>query len=236
MEEEISKTTDSSSLNSSLQRELDEIWCAATEKAKAGDAAAAVPFVIAEKLQRDLTEKAEAKRLKELIADCKPFQQTILRELSANPQSGAWLLALPSNPSYRLRDDDYRMAVRKRLGMLPDNSLTEAACLACHGRNKNLPQLKQDPHHAEACLQQTGTSVTERHDAVARVVGQLARSVGATVQMAEPILGPALVESTDPETGETYEETQHSRSGSMCRCSREDESRIAISASTISGV
>jgi hypothetical protein len=42
-----------------------------------------------------------------------------------------------------------------------------------------------------------GTVDLERHDDVARVVGQLARSIGATVQMAEPILGPALVERTD---------------------------------------
>jgi hypothetical protein len=112
--------------------------------------------------------------------------------------------------------------------MLPDNSLTEAACLACHGRNRDLPQLKQDPHHAEACLQQTGTSVTERRVAVARVVGQLARSVGATVQLAEPILGPAVVESTDRETGETCEETQHSRRREAISWSHSMQSSISL--------
>jgi len=30
-------------------------------------------------------------------------------------------------------------------------------------RNVELPQLRQDPHHAEACVQQTGSSVTQRH-------------------------------------------------------------------------
>lgn len=50
-------------------------------------------------------------------------------------------------------------------------------------------EFKCDPHHAEACLQQTGSTVTERYNGVVRVVGQLARSVGASVRMDQPPLG-----------------------------------------------
>src|SRR4051794_10270564 len=35
--------------------------------------------------------------------------------------------------------------------------------------------------------------------------------LGRQCNWQNPILGPALVESTDPATGEVYEETQHSR-------------------------
>jgi len=91
-------------------------------------------------------------------------------------------LTLPSQRDYRLRDDQYLLAVRKRLGLLPDSSLLHDSCLACHGRNLQLPEFKLDPHHSEACVRHTGASVTERHDGIVRVLGELARSVGASVR------------------------------------------------------
>jgi hypothetical protein len=93
--------------------------------------------------------------------------------------------------------------------MLPDSALINDCCLACLSRNRDLPELKRDPHHSGACLRHTGASVTERHDGVARVVAERARSVGATVRLDQPRLGPALVNVTDPETGETSEQVQH---------------------------
>jgi hypothetical protein len=103
------------------------------------------------------------------------MQTTIMRELAHAPQSGAWLITLPSQRAYRLLNDQYLLAVRKRLGMLPDSSLLVDSCLACHGRNLELPQFKLDPHHSEACVHHTGADVTDRHNGLVRVLGELAR-------------------------------------------------------------
>ena len=92
--------------------------------------------------------------------------------------------------------------------MLPHTSLRDDSCLACHGRNLHLPQLRADPHHAEACVQQTGASVTQRHNLLVHTLAELARSVGASVRTDQPALGSALVQVIDATTGETREELQ----------------------------
>ena len=51
------------------------------------------PLPLAAKLQRELTVEIEEAQL---------FQRTILAELSRAPGSGAWLLALPTQPAYSL--------------------------------------------------------------------------------------------------------------------------------------
>jgi hypothetical protein len=150
-------THPTSSSKQTLKMGIDEIWCEASAKASEGEKAAAMPFVRALKLQHELIAQIEEEELQKLMNECRPFQKTILAELNHAAQSGPWLLALPSEPSYRLKDDEYRMAVRKRLGLLPEHSLVDESCLACHGRNTELPQLKCDPHHAKACVPQTAT-------------------------------------------------------------------------------
>jgi hypothetical protein len=166
--------------------------------------------VLAWKLQKLLTADREDQLQKQLMASCSPVQATILRELSHAPQSGAWLLTLPTQRAYRLLNEQYLLAVRKRLGMLPDSSLLHDSCLACHGRNRELPEFKLDPHHSEACTRHTGASVTDRHNGVVRVLAELARSVGAGVRTDQPPLGEAVVPILDPLTGEGSHELQRS--------------------------
>ena len=85
--------------------------------------------------------------------------------------------------------------------MLPHTSLRDDSCLACHGRNLHLPQLRTGPHHAEACVQQTGASVTQRHNLLVHTLAELARSVGANVRTDQPALSSALVQVIDTTTG-----------------------------------
>jgi hypothetical protein len=145
-----------------------------------------------------------------LCTSCHPVQATIMRELSHAPQSGAWLLTLPTQRAYRLLNDQYLLAVRKRLGMLPDISLLNDSCIACHGRNLELPEFKLDPSHFEACVRHTGATVTDRHNGVVRVLGELARSVGGNVRTDQPPLGEAVVTVIDPDTREGVHELQRS--------------------------
>ena len=199
-----------SSSSDILRKDTDDVWLAASNKAAQGEAAAAQPFVLAYKLQKLITAESEKQLQEKLLLSCHPVQATILRELSHAPQSGAWLLTLPTERAYRLRNDQYLLAVRKRLGMLPDLSLFHDSCLACHGRNLALPEFKLDPSHFEACVRHTGASVTDRHDGVVHALGELARSVGASVRTDQPTLGEAVVAVIDPITGEGIHELQRS--------------------------
>jgi len=195
-----------------LQKDFDDIWRQACEEAELRKTAPAKEaFTVAKKLQHNTTEQIERLLAERLQEACAPFQRTILTELDHAAQSGAWLLALPTEPTHRLRDDEYALATRKRLGMLPHTSLRDDSCLACHGRNLHLPQLRADPHHAEACVQQTGASVTQRHNLLVHTLAELARSVGGSVRTDQPALGSALVQVTDATTGETREELQRSQ-------------------------
>jgi len=81
---------------------------------------------------------------------------------------------------------------------------------ACHGRNSELPQLRLDPHHAEAYVKHAGAIVTQRHNMLVDALAGLARSVGATVRTSQPRLGTALVTVTDETSGEGRRELQDS--------------------------
>ena len=106
-------------------KRIPDVWLAVSNKAAQGEAVAAHPFVLAHKLQKSPTADAEQQLQEQLIATCNSVQATIMRELAHVPQSGAWLLTLPSQRAYRLHNDQYLLAVRKRLGMLPDSSLLD---------------------------------------------------------------------------------------------------------------
>lgn len=138
-----------------------------------------------------------------------PYQQAIVRSLSAAPQSGAFLSVLPTERAYRLTDEQMRLAVRKRLGMLPAASLATDSCLSCHARNTvNEPRFLDVPDHFHACIGKApaGSSGTSRHHRLVDVLGGLARSVGYTVIREPPFEEIAVASSeVDPRTGESFE-------------------------------
>jgi hypothetical protein len=101
-----------------LQKDTDDLWRAASEEAKQAPTHTH-PFTLATKLQHELTVEMEKEELTRLMEDSQPFQHTILAELSHASGSGAWMLALPTQPAYRLNNEEYHLAVRKRLGILP---------------------------------------------------------------------------------------------------------------------
>ena len=179
----------------------DDIWRFAAAKAKESEAdpkVASQPFACARKLQHSLTASLEAARARKLDAELKPLQRSIVGELKEAAGSGAWMQALPCDEAYCLSDEDYRLAARKRLGMLPHSRMATESCLSCLPRNRNLPEFRTDPHHSEACLQHTAVSVTQRHNMIVNTVAGLARAVGAQVRI-EPGLGHALVPERGPD-------------------------------------
>ena len=147
------------------------------------------------KLQSDLTRSLEATAWLRLFNSCGRYQQATLTSLSMNPSTSAWLSTPPltSEPGYRLRDEDYRLAIRHRLGQLPFDDLRDELCIGCARRNAETPSLLDDPDHAHSCSLQQGVSVKQRHDSVKQVLAELARSCGFHVEV-EPRF-PATVET-----------------------------------------
>lgn len=155
------------------------------------------------KLQSDLTRSLEATAWLRLFNSCGRYQQATLTSLSLNPSTSAWLSLSPlySEPGYRIRDEEYRLAIRHRLGQLPYDSLRDELCVSCARRNVETPSLLADPDHAHSCTLQEGVSVKQRHDSVKQVLAELARSCGYHVEV-EPRF-PATVETRlDTVTGE----------------------------------
>jgi len=166
-------------------------------------------FMPAMLLQKDITAALEQQLHERMLTELGSYQQAIVSSLSAAPQSGAFLTVLPTERAYRLSDEQMRLAIRHRLGMLPALSLRADSCLSCHARNTvHQPEFVADPGHFEACIGRApaGASVTSRHHRIAGVLAGLARSVGYTV-VREPPFGSVVATSsaTDPDTGAPFD-------------------------------
>jgi len=155
------------------------------------------------KLQHDLTSSIEAAAWLRLFNSCGRYQQAILTSLSLNSSTSAWLSMPPltSEPSYRMNDEQYRLAIRHRLGQLPFDDLRGELCVGCARRNTETPSLLDDPDHSHSCNLQRGVSVKQRHDEIKQVLAELARSCGYRVEV-EPRFPLTVDVSYDPTTGQ----------------------------------
>ena len=139
----------------------------------------------------------------ELFNHCGRYQQATLTTLTLNPSTNAWLTTLPlsSQPGYRMRDEQFRLAVRHRLGQLPFDDLREHICTKCARRNIESPSLLEDPDHSHSCAMQQGVTVKQRHDALKQVLAELARSCGYHVEV-EPRFPTIFETRLDNATGQ----------------------------------
>ncbi|MDR3736561.1 MAG: hypothetical protein P4L10_13640, partial [Acidobacteriaceae bacterium] len=187
-----------------LTQSIDATW----QKASAPCSSASISgvrvpaFLAAKKLQHALTRSLEACAWHRLFNSCGRYQQAILTSLSLNPSTSVWLTMPPlsSEPGYCIRDEEYRLAVRHRLGQLPFDDVRDTACIGCARRNKETPSLLDDPDHAHSCTLQEGVSVKRRHDTLKVALAGLARSCGYHVEI-EPRFPAAVEWRLDPITG-----------------------------------
>jgi hypothetical protein len=128
------------------------------------------------------------------------YQQTILTSLTLNDSTSAWLNVSPlsAEPAYCMRNEDFALAARHRLGMLPYDELRDELCVGCTARDNESSALLADPDHAHSCIAQKGASRQRRHDALKLALAGLARSCGYHVEV-EPIF-PLLPHN--PDTGQ----------------------------------
>ena len=144
----LSSQRDSSLTLPALHKGTDDTWQAASRCARDVQH---LPFVLASKLQLALSEGIEHTLYEQCFASCGAHQQAILRSLSEHSDCSAWLTVLPTEPAYRMQDEQFRLAVRHRLGMLPYDDLREEYCLACRRRDSSIPLFLTDPDHLHAC-------------------------------------------------------------------------------------
>jgi len=164
-----------------LTQSIDDSWRRAVCDSRSSDMRATA----AAHLQHDLTRSLEAAEWMRLFNSCGRYQQATLTALTLNPATSTWLSTMPisSEPGYRIRDEDYRLAIRHRLGQLPYDSVRSELCTACARRDIESPSLLVDPDHAHSCVMQEGVSVRRRHDSIKLALAQLARDCGYHVEV-----------------------------------------------------
>jgi hypothetical protein len=155
-----------------LSTPLSSLWTEARSCAQRG--ASPSDFLQAEHLQRQLTHTLEDSICKAHFAAATRYQQTLLTSLTQTHGSSAFLTVLPVEPDYRMRSDDFRLAVRHRLGLVPFDCLLDEQCRVCTASSS----FAQDPDHFHACVKHRRTLVTARHSDLMSAVMSLARSVG----------------------------------------------------------
>ena len=110
------------------------------------------------------------------------------------------VLPLTSEPGYRIDCTQYRLIARHRLGLLPFDSMRDAACVSCAAHTVETPTLLVDPDHAHSCVRQKGTSIDQRHEVLKLLLARLLRSCGWHVEV-EPRFPPRTESSVDADTG-----------------------------------
>lgn len=184
--------------STALMQSIDDSWRQAVRDSRASDMRATA----AAHLQHDLTRSIEATLWMRLFNSCGRYQQATLTALTLNPATSTWLSTAPltSEPGYRMRDDEYRLAIRHRLGQLPYDSIRDQLCAACARRNTDAPSLLVDPDHAHSCVMQQGVSGRRRHDTIKLLLAQLARDCGYHVEV-EPRFPTTVQLIRDAATG-----------------------------------
>jgi hypothetical protein len=129
------------------------------------------------RIQHSLTENFHKRRhraLKRTLRDAAKRAE-LASLLSASQRNAAlWLTALPTEPWFRLRDEEIRGALRLRLHLAPCelNALRTTICPCGHG------DLADDPLHFQTCALLKRTAGTVRHNFVLQGLSFLAGELG----------------------------------------------------------
>ena len=172
--------------SSTLIQSVDDSWQQAMKASTStNDRSESASTFSVFKLQHNITASLEATRWMRLFHSCGRYQQAILTSLSLNSSTSTWLTTPPlsGQPGYVMKCDEFLLAVRHRLGILPFDSLRNELCINCASRNNDTPELLVDPDHVHSCVIQRGRGVKRRHDRVKMVLAGLARECGYLVEV-----------------------------------------------------
>jgi hypothetical protein len=96
----------------------------------------------------------------------------------ATSESSAWIDAIPSSPDRRISDEDWSLAVKKRLGLPSYTGPIPASCCLC---SADLAQDRDPTWHAESCKHLVPTYGNRRHNKVNRTLRMHAEGMNASV-------------------------------------------------------
>jgi hypothetical protein len=98
--------------------------------------------------------------------------------------ASAWLTALPTIRQYRMPNEDFQLATRHRLGLLPYDNMLGGSChqRSCNGVTKSF---HIDPDHGQSCKSTTRTIATVRHNDLRNELCRLGNQASFTC-MREP--------------------------------------------------
>ena len=101
-------------------------------------------------------------------------RRRLARLLSARaPCSAAWMTALPTEPALFMSTEDFRLALRHRLGLFPSDRMPRhCSCGEILGTN---------PYHFHSCPRHRRRSVTDRHDSIVKLFAGLCREAHALI-------------------------------------------------------
>ena len=167
---------------------------------------------LANKLQANITHLIEKSIHNELFESCSASQRTIITACSEHVGAGSFLTVTPTQfeTTYRMKNEQFCLAIRHRLGMLPYDELADEECLQCLHRNTHRPSFRADPDHLHSCTLQAGSSVSRRHHRLVHQVAALAKSVGfhATI---EPSFPAVITTTTHPITNQLIHSKEKSK-------------------------
>jgi Reverse transcriptase (RNA-dependent DNA polymerase) len=171
-----------------LRMPLHTLWQQAQE-ASTTSPAAADRFLRDISLQQHLTTRAELQLYESHLRSLSPYHQVTHTAIVLNQGVSEWMTVLPTEPAYQLTNEQFCLALRHRLGLLPFDSLagkhcTNGCCLTRIGKDlhsRGISQrvkFTQDPDHFHSCAAHRRTHLTVRHNNLVQLLMQLARSVG----------------------------------------------------------
>ena len=212
-----------SSPSTTLVKSIDETWSSAANHINSNHSlnhnhnnnvqVKSSPIIaLANKLQANITHLIENSIHNELFESCNASQRTIITACSEHVGAGSFLTVIPTQfeTTYRMKNEQFCLAIRHRLGMLPYDELAGEECLQCLHRNIHRPSFRADPDHLHSCTLQAGSSVSRRHHRLVHQVASLAKSVGFHTTI-EPSFPAVITTATHPTTNQLTHTKEQSK-------------------------
>jgi len=129
-------------------------------------------------LQRSLSAQLSKSQYQTLLNDLQGNDAALARLRScSNSSASMWLTASPENENLMLRSDEFRLALRHRVGLPPTDHLPSPFCL-CSATVGREGDLKEDPQHFYSCILLMNNGARERHQRIVYALKEVCEAAG----------------------------------------------------------
>jgi len=130
------------------------------------------------KLAHENIFKAAQRVLKENVPEHKETLAHINSIVA--PHAADWKTAIPTSSTLTIKTSEYQLAARLNLGLDPSTYQTQD-CHLCHPENNN--RLATDKYHHLSCRALKSRELTDRHNAIIRVLQRFFHYAGAMTRI-----------------------------------------------------